>query len=1681
MKIANRYTTLKMLSKSINSTVYKVKDTRANEICALKLLHDTTYLAQFKKEFSILQTITHPNIVKAFDLGSLTDEKSKRYYFTMEYVDGTSFVHFLKNGNIEEFEEKFLEALRVVNFIHEKGFIHCDLKPQNMLVNQEGKVKLVDFGFAQVLQSMVGEDIGGTIGYIAPEVLRGEKPDIRADIYSIGIIGYESLAGERIYRNVKPNTIIETALQSKLQPIAQKNSAVPQYLDEIIMKMISKQRMQRFSTCRTIISAIERKGEHRAGRKYVERVLFSDFIGRKHYLETATGGIEDAKRGQGTILLVEGMPGVGKTRFLKEIEHRLFLEGTAVYYTKITDHTKFNLLWLIEVFEQAGADLKKLREMMERGAIALAGAGRFDFFRQCTEALIEAMGDSLPIFLIDDVDFSDSIMIDFVRYVSGMIETHPFFFALTAEAVPVALASICRDTIYHNVHLMHMQGMNEEENDIFIKNMLGVEGNVGKLSSFLHERTAGNPFFTEELLREIIEKKQLKQMRGNLEYDLVRIKKIRIPKRVDEFVSDRISKISRKEKDVLDLVAIMGDAVPFSWLLSISKKKEADTIRICEYLTQKQFFSSSVPDRIEFTHKIVRDILYKAISSGRRKNIHGKVLSFLRGMEEDYHILYLKAHHAFEAKDAQAKSFSLRLTKEAIGRNDAGVALAAFTWLNGLPRVDVLREIGLEQALKIGTFFSNAGDHAAAIHLYEKLLATLEKKGDRVKVMYYLIIAWSGSKEPAETIQELEELLKERMSRDRRFEILLNLGDFFVRSREYARARKTYQRATELSNKGLKKKRLVGRLHYNLCVLKNIEGNRKEAIAHALEIIDTGKKYDHDYYELLGLQSLGYVEHSHERFRNAMKYHQEALQHLRKNEILSMKLYVLTSLAQIAFLTGDHDRSRGYVHDAMIEAKKLGDRRHLLLLHSLFGKLLAYAGAWDHALQYFAHAIEIAKESGGETAIIENSAEMLKIYALRGVTDEYHALLREVESRKGSLKDEKVYHAVFLAQGMYFYGAGDYRAAVRLFDKVIQGRDPEPAAEHRIPALLFCALCHRRLDAPGDALICVREAKRVMRNTKAEAWKLEARFVELAEVDHKGSHAERKEQLESLLKQTKTVNPLLHARILNGYGDVLIRSFQKTGEERNINEALHVLKEAKRTCEEMKAKPLVNSLNQALVFVYEQIRSRKMSVGKEGRYLEIITKFCDLIKNINNPEQLKSLFVSAAKALTGAERGVFLAFDRERNQLIAAETDVDDATVADAKQFSKSVIKRVRKTKQPLIVHDAVKEGRFRKYESVRINKIRSILCIPVASEDRIFGALYLDSRKMPWLFSKEEKEFFLTLSVFLAESLSRAMDYKRMEDEATKLKQSLRVRFGPENLIGQSEKMQIVFDKIKRFAESNVPVLILGESGTGKEVTARTIHSLSDRQEKNFLVVDCSGLSPTLIESELFGYKKGAFTGAREDKMGLFEAANGGTLFIDEIANASESLQSRLLRFFDSNEVKRIGSTTYTKVDTRIVVATNRDLYERVRAGKFSEDLFYRLSKFIIPLPPLRERKEDIKPLIDYYLDYFNVKHKKSIRGVARDVMDLIMKYNWAGNVRELINEVEKWVFFCNRTVVTREYVSDEIAHLKIAFPPLNKEKNTHMRNYVMKVLSYTGGNVSKAARLLKTDKKTIYRNMKK
>jgi len=320
---------------------------------------------------------------------------------------------------------------------------------------------------------------------------------------------------------------------------------------------------------------------------------------------------------------------------------------------------------------------------------------------------------------------------------------------------------------------------------------------------------------------------------------------------------------------------------------------------------------------------------------------------------------------------------------------------------------------------------------------------------------------------------------------------------------------------------------------------------------------------------------------------------------------------------------------------------------------------------------------------------------------------------------------------------------------------------------------------------------------------------------------------------------------------------------------------------------------------------------------------------------------------------------------------------------------------------------------------------------------------------------------------------------------EVQQLRRAVREDYSFHQILGKSKPMRAVFDLIRRVADSQTNVLITGESGTGKELAAKAIHFNSDRRSGPFVPVNCAAIPEMLLESELFGHMKGAFTDAKGDKRGLFEEAHGGTLFLDEISELPVMLQAKLLRAIQEKEIRRVGSTKSTAVDVRIIAATNLSLTDEVKAKRFREDLYYRLNVIEIRMPPLRERREDILLLVDAFLKKCAEASRKTVKGIAESALALLMDYPWPGNVRELENVIERAVTLTRGEKVLPEdlppaihgsrgdrKVIDEAADKTLPLEDVEKE-------YILRILDKTGGNKYQAAQLLGIDRKTLYRKL--
>jgi Nif-specific regulatory protein len=425
-------------------------------------------------------------------------------------------------------------------------------------------------------------------------------------------------------------------------------------------------------------------------------------------------------------------------------------------------------------------------------------------------------------------------------------------------------------------------------------------------------------------------------------------------------------------------------------------------------------------------------------------------------------------------------------------------------------------------------------------------------------------------------------------------------------------------------------------------------------------------------------------------------------------------------------------------------------------------------------------------------------------------------------------------------------------------------------------------------------------------------------------------------------------------------------------------------------------------------------------------------------------------------------------------------------------QLGEGVTGRVVQTGQaavvPKIAEDPLFLNRTRARKPLRREEI-SFICVPIKLGSEAIGALSVDR-----LFSKgvsyEEDVRLLTIIASLVAQAVKLRQSAQKErnlllEENVRLQAELRDRFRPSNLIGNSRAMQEVYDLIAQVCSSDATVLIRGESGTGKELVAQAIHYNSPRAGKPLIKVSCAALPETVVESELFGHEKGAFTGALRERKGRFERASGGTLFLDEIGDLSPAIQIKLLRVLQEKEFERVGGTDTIKVDVRLLTATNRDLEKLIEEGTFRQDLYYRLNVFPIYLPPLRERKTDILLLADHFVEKYCRANHRVIKRISTPALDVLMSYHWPGNVRELENCVERAVLISTDEVIHSHHLPPTVINAEASgtLPPgdLASALESVEREMLLDSLKSSRGNMARAARLLGLTERVMGLRVKK
>ena len=833
----------------------------------------------------------------------------------------------------------------------------------------------------------------------------------------------------------------------------------------------------------------------------------------------------------------------------------------------------------------------------------------------------------------------------------------------------------------------------------------------------------------------------------------------------------------------------------------------------------------------------------------------------------------------------------------------------------------------------------------------------------------------------------------------------------------------------------------------------------------------------------------------------AEEYMLKALQLYRELGNLNGEIQALNILAYLCDVSGRHKEAADYVRQYIKKQQKRdADAHNQTDVQRSEGQLALIEFRFEIARVHLEEVLRASQQVGFEHHRIGTLNLLARVYFYLGECDLAEAVCNEAIGewqKRGVIYLEA---ANFLWLGELALECGDFTEALEYAEISSERFLETPRKDYIYRAYAIAATAAARMGDTEAALEWAEKASEgVLQTSGMYTGILPLVYCGIgAALSKAGRIFEAEEAFEQAIECRRESKGDHWARALLMAGEFYLERGDMTKSQAHLEEAKQAFGEMEMSYFQEKTQVLLNQLSRAedgqgrdiaptLHRGEDTVSSSEVSVGtlSDDRW----NLLYDMSSELTTEHDVKVILdrtLGNLLAVYPAERVLVALKNETPKDFVVDAVRYHNVEADDAEELSRGIIRQVIETNEPVLSLDAQTDDRLNRYQSVIDYNIRSVLCVPLFHvSEGVMGALYVDHRGIDNAFSEEDQTFLQVFANLVGVALVNARMYEQLEDKAQYLQREVERQYQLGDLFGQSDAMQAIYRLIDRASQSDIPVLVQGETGTGKELAARAIHYNSTRKDQRFLSQNCAALSPELLQSELFGHKKGAFTGATEDHIGVFETANGGTVFLDEIADAPPQLQRSLLRVLQEGEVRRVGETEDRTVDVRIIAATNRDLKQEVENGSFREDLYYRLHVIQIDMPPLRERMEDVPLLAEHLLIRAKESVNKSVGGLTVGAIRALTSYNWPGNVRELENKVRLAVALSEEgDEITSDLFSESIGHavsgVSVEYQGrLQDRMQEYEKRLIMDALEKYEGNIKRTAEELGLVRASLYRKM--
>lgn len=1686
--INNRYKILKKLGPGGMSDVYKVLDTQTNTRPALK----TSPHKHIKNEFLTLSKLRHPNIVKVYDYGVMErndrvvaavtgTQHPQQYFFTMEYIEGGNFYNLFRNSLPKTKAEYqliysiLLQICDALGFVHFHRLVHCDIKPSNILIDfsETGKPRTVitDFG---LIEKETARKLKGTLQYIAPEVLRGERIDRGADLYSLGVTVYKILTHHLPFEGNNAITLIKQHTRGEIKPPREYNPAVPRKLNDITLDLLEPKTKRKTKSIDDLLKIFPQI----SGKPHLPTLFISPLIGRQKELSTLKNTWREVKTGEGRVISIYGENGMGKTRLLQEFKPYAQTEGAVV-----------------KEFDSIRGFLKTFTDII--GERSTEGTELNLFDKIATRLLVEAKKSPL-LLVVEDLQLQKKPALNLIEYLIRSIESAPILLIITSSDPKLIGVDIQSIEYFKHINLTPLSPRNTAT---LVKAMLLTGDEIKDIGTLIYAHTEGNPFLITTLTRGLVEKRILEKSEGRWTLSGDKLKTYRVPKDIKDFVIPTLKGLSEYEFELLKIGALLQKNFTRPILKGLIRVK----LQTLYNLQEKGVIMENPAGNYSFTHQMVSDVIEKNIPIGESAQLHRKIAGELeyRFQQNLERIAPDLTYHYLRANET-AKAYKFALISGEMAKNTLANTEAAEYFECALSLVDKL------------------GGKKKKFVLYETL-------GD----LYHDLSKYRDALTRYESALSLA-------TRDSSTRIYRKIGVVYRDQQKFDKALDYFQKGFEISTKDASQKVLllsdIGWIH--MCL-----GDFKKSLSHSQKAIKMAEEHDDQFGLSYAHSTLGAAYLHRGDYDTASKYYKEALGIARRMHNENLVSSASYNLGQILWKTGKPREARELYKKSLKIAEKERNSSRIALYHNALGILAQEQGDFDNARKHYTSALTIFKRMGDKRRTAAIHVNLGVVHEEKG---DLNAAIRNYDialSISRQLKDNALTARIYNNLGNLYKETGNLTKAIKNLKEALKIIKRSSNRKDLAFTLHNIGTVHMLQGKMEEALRFLRQSYRFHREQESKKGMAEvcptlAEYYLLAgnistaegyclkgiklceEINDRlhlgitqrvlGTVYSRKGEIDKALSSyalsTETLEGLKAeyecGKTFLVAGEEIFSIRKKIGKkfwrEGLLDQTVAGLKRAEQIFKSLNAKADLKRVNSLISKLEKYSPLLLEPIPGQDKRLKALYRTSQIVNSTMEIDKLLERILDLVIEIMGAERGfILLREGKELNPKTAR--NMDKQSIADMSDFSRTIVENVEKKGELIITANAQAEPRFKDRRSVAKFKLLSIMCVPFRIKDRIVGAIYIDDRRRKDAFTSEDLEFLQAFCDQAAIALENArlmgelktanklleLENIDMKDQITHLRTAVEERYSFGNLIGKSKPMQKVYNDLEKIIKYDSPVIIEGETGTGKEIVANIIHYNGPRKDRNFIVVNSSAIPEDLLESELFGHVEGAFTGATQDKQGLFEIADGGTIFFDEIAELDQNLQVKLLRVLQDGELRRVGATKSRKVNVRVMVATNRDLQRQVKRGKFRRDLYYRLNVMSIKLPPLRKRKEDIPLLTAYILRKFRKKLNKDVTGFTPEALYTLQNYHWPGNVRELENVIERAIVMAEDKKITEKDLPKPLTLTKsggkeeeISFPGALADVE---KRYILAALKASDGNKMKAAKILGVSRPALDRKIKK